>query len=175
MNSFSFSYHAERETCTLVRRGVAAIFGPQSSASADHIRSISDSVEIPFIDTRWNYKPSARIPGVKNEEYTINVHPDLETLGSAYIDLIKAYGWDTIIILYEDNDSLIRLKTIFDRTSKITENEQFSILTKALVKDEYGYLGVSDTCIEETGCKVHSHPMKIGIMKNILIHKQTDL
>ncbi len=77
----SYSMSAERETCALLKRGVAAIFGPQSQASADHIMSIIDSVEIPFIDTRWNYRPSARVLGTKSHKYTINLHPDVETLG----------------------------------------------------------------------------------------------
>ena len=127
----------------MLKLGVAAIFGPQSAASADHIRSMLDSVEIPFIDTRWNYKPSQRIPGVKMEEYTINLHPDVETLGRAYIDIIEQYGWDAITILYENNDSMMRLKAIFDKTSKISDNEQFSILTKELVNNENGYRDVS--------------------------------
>ena len=78
------SFAAEKETCGILQRGVAAIFGPQSHASADHIRSITDSVEIPFIDTRWNYRPSQRILGSGNgEEYTINLHPDVASLSNA--------------------------------------------------------------------------------------------
>ena len=87
--------------------------------------------------------PSARIPGVKNEEYTINLHPDVETLGSAYIDIIEQYGWDAITILYENNDSMMRLKAIFDKTSKVSDNEQFSILTRELVNNDNGYRDVS--------------------------------
>ena len=30
-----------------------AIFGPQSDSSAEHIKSITDDKEIPFIDTRY--------------------------------------------------------------------------------------------------------------------------
>ena len=79
--SFYSSYAAEKETCALLQRGVAVIFGPQSDASADHIRSITDSVEIPFIDTRWNYHPSNRVLGSETgEEYTVNLHPDVESL-----------------------------------------------------------------------------------------------
>lgn len=127
------------ETCKLLPQGVAAIFGPQSQASADHIRSIVDSVEIPFIDTRWNYQPSARKMGQQQAEYSINLHPDVEALGmmstqkcsevdllfllmilgQAYVDLIERYDWDTITILYENNDSMARLKKIFDRTAEV--------------------------------------------------------
>ena len=52
---------AEMETCNLLDKGVAAIFGPQSLASAEHIRSITDVAEIPFIDTRWNMQPVSSI------------------------------------------------------------------------------------------------------------------
>ncbi len=40
------SFTAERETCALLQKGVAAIFGPQNEASAQHIRSITDVVEV---------------------------------------------------------------------------------------------------------------------------------
>jgi hypothetical protein len=33
-----------------------AIFGPRSKANSEHIKSISDSMEIPYIETRWNYR-----------------------------------------------------------------------------------------------------------------------
>ena len=49
----SFSYSAEEAVCNLLLKGnVMAIFGPQSDSSAEHIKSITDSKEIPFIDTR---------------------------------------------------------------------------------------------------------------------------
>ena len=138
------SFAAERETCRLLQQGVAAIFGPQSHASADHIKSIIDSVEIPFIDTRWNYRPSARnFLGQKtSEQYTVNLHPDVETLGRAYIDLIVKYGWETITILYENNDSMMRLKGIFDRTSDVPYGSNFRIVTKELKMTENGYRDV---------------------------------
>ena len=88
---------------------MAAIFGPQNSASADHIRSITDVAEIPFIDTRWNMQPvssnffskSLRFPQKfkkiffkvnpiltpsmsgtvpPRSDYAINLHPDITTL-----------------------------------------------------------------------------------------------
>ena len=36
----------------------------------------------------------------------------------AFIDLVVKYGWDSVTILYEDNDSMMRLKEIFTRTTK---------------------------------------------------------
>jgi len=41
--------------------------------------------------------------------------------GKAFIDLIVQYGWESITILYENNDSMMRLKEIFDITSEVIE------------------------------------------------------
>ena len=46
-------------------KGVVAIFGPLSKTSSEHIRSITDSMEIPFIETRWNYR-SQKVMGKTN-------------------------------------------------------------------------------------------------------------
>ena len=36
---------------------MVGIFGPQTDSIAEHVKSITDMVEIPFIDTRW-FMPS---------------------------------------------------------------------------------------------------------------------
>ena len=63
---------------------MAAIFGPQTPASAEHIRSITDVAEIPFIDTRWNYHPvNPVLTSNDRNAYTINLHPDVDTVGKS--------------------------------------------------------------------------------------------
>ena len=37
----------------------------------------------------------------------------------AYNDLIGKYGWDAVTILYENNESMSRLKEVLDRTAKV--------------------------------------------------------
>ena len=37
----------------------------------------------------------------------------------AYNDLIGKYGWDAVTILYENNESMSRLKEVFDRTATV--------------------------------------------------------
>ena len=49
-------FQAEKKTCYLLQKGVVAIFGPRSKSSSEHIKYITDSVEIPYIETRWNYR-----------------------------------------------------------------------------------------------------------------------
>ena len=82
---------AERETCALLQKGVAAIFGPQNEASASHIRSITDVAEIPFIDTRWHMQPVNPIltTSIGRSDYTVNLHPDASTLSK----LVKLQTW----------------------------------------------------------------------------------
>jgi hypothetical protein len=76
----------------MLRFGVAAIFGPQSEASSDHVHSMCQSMKIPYIQTRWGPKRSpsstnSRIgnnPGTSvwpntkatvNNPLSINLHP----------------------------------------------------------------------------------------------------
>lgn len=42
------SFHASKRVCHLMKTGVAAIFGPQSSHTASHVQSICDSMEVSF-------------------------------------------------------------------------------------------------------------------------------
>ena len=142
--SFVYSVTAERETCALLQKGVAAIFGPQTLASLEHIRSITDVVEVPFIDTKWNMHPvDPVLTSDHRNEYTINLHPDVTTLGSAFIDLVIQYNWDVVTILYENNESMMRLKEIFTRTAKILYPNTFRMVVKQLVHtEENGYRDV---------------------------------
>ena len=50
---FHSSFQAEKMVCGALQKGnVMAIFGPQDDYIAEHIKSITDMIEIPFIDTR---------------------------------------------------------------------------------------------------------------------------
>ena len=50
---FKKSYFAETMVCSHLSKGnVMGIFGPQDDYIAEHIKSITDMVEVPFIDTR---------------------------------------------------------------------------------------------------------------------------
>lgn len=40
------SFHASKRVCHLMKTGVAAIFGPQSSHTASHVQSICDTMEV---------------------------------------------------------------------------------------------------------------------------------
>jgi ionotropic glutamate receptor len=75
-------------------------------------------------------------------EYAFNLHPDITTLGSAYLDLLESYAWKTITILYQDNDSLMTLKEIFSKTATVGPMDEFRLVVKQLAYNENGYRDV---------------------------------
>ena len=121
-------------------KGVVGIFGPLSKSASEHVRSITDSFEIPFIETRWNYR-SQKVIG-SSGGYAFNLHPDITSLGGAYLDVLEAYHWETITILYQDNDSFMTLKRILEKTAKVGPMDKYRLVVKQLVKNENGYRDV---------------------------------
>ena len=108
---------------SFIEKGVVGIFGPRSPFTSEHVRSIADNMDIPFIETRPNYNLGKgihmtmllimRIPPLfLDNSYVVNVHPDVSTLSRIYLDLLEAYDWRTVTILYQDNNSLKKLKQI---------------------------------------------------------------
>ncbi|RZF32680.1 hypothetical protein LSTR_LSTR004108 [Laodelphax striatellus] len=87
------SFHASKRVCHLLRSGVAAIFGPQSGQTASHVQSICDTMEIPHLETRWDYR-------LRRESCL------------AYVDLVQAWGWKSFTIIYENNEGLVRLQEL---------------------------------------------------------------
>ena len=81
----------------MMAMGVAAIFGPQSSSTSSHVQSICDALEVPHIQTRWDFR-------IFQDVYSINLYPHSPSLSKAYEDLVRQWGWRTFTILYEDND-----------------------------------------------------------------------
>lgn len=65
--------------CHLLRSGVAAIFGPQSAHTASHVQSICDTMEIPHLETRWDYR-------LRRESCLVNLYPHPTTLSKVLID-----------------------------------------------------------------------------------------
>ncbi|KAK1127279.1 hypothetical protein K0M31_003823 [Melipona bicolor] len=61
------------KVCHLLRSGVAAIFGPQSAHTASHVQSICDTMEIPHLETRWDYR-------LRRQSCLVNLYPHPTTL-----------------------------------------------------------------------------------------------
>ena len=100
-HNFFCSYYRSLIVCHMLRFGVAAIFGPQSEASSDHVQSMCQAMKIPYIQTRWGPKRSPNTnnriginpatsawPNTKatvNNPLSINLHPNPASLSRVRI------------------------------------------------------------------------------------------
>lgn len=96
--------------CRQVRDGIAAVFGPMSAISAAHVQSICDALEIPHIETRWDFR---EIP----DFYAINLYPHYKTLAKAYMDIISHWQWSSFTILYQSNEGMGAMYNILNLIS----------------------------------------------------------
>ena len=46
------------------------------------------------------------------KRFSINMHPHPSMLSKAYADFILKFGWKSFIIVYEDEESLVRLQEV---------------------------------------------------------------
>ncbi|RWS13641.1 glutamate receptor: ionotropic kainate 3-like protein 2 [Dinothrombium tinctorium] len=109
INNFD-SFISGFQTCSMLKNGASAIFGPLNDISAMHVRSICDSLEVPHIEVLRDFK-------LHNLRHSINFHPHPSILSHAFIDLITALNWKRFAIAYEDSvDVLMASKFLNDRT-----------------------------------------------------------
>ncbi|KAL4716150.1 hypothetical protein ACJJTC_013927 [Scirpophaga incertulas] len=99
------TFHASKKVCQLLMNGVAAIFGPQSTPAAAHVQSICDTMELPHLETRWDYQ-------TRRESCVVNLYPHPDALSRAFVDLVKTWGWKSFTIVYENSDGLVRLQEL---------------------------------------------------------------
>ncbi|KAK7053103.1 hypothetical protein SK128_020197 [Halocaridina rubra] len=115
------SHFASKRVCALVRSGVSAIFGPQSPKTSAHVQSICDALEIPHIETRWDYR-------LRRDDYSVNLYPHPSSLSKAYLDLVRSFGWKSFCIVYEDKMGLVRLQELL----KTPRRNEFKICIKKI-------------------------------------------
>lgn len=85
--------------------GLTGIVGPVSSSAANHVQNMAAQMHIPHLESRFDYN-------LETPPYSINVHPHPSMLGKAYADLIKTLGWKSLAILFETEDSLVKLQEV---------------------------------------------------------------
>ncbi|KAI9550316.1 hypothetical protein GHT06_007599 [Daphnia sinensis] len=139
------SFIASKKVCQMIRYGVAAIIGPQSEVSADHVQSMCQTMKIPHIQTHWDPKRTTAMDHLKFEEQgyngrksnspmSVNLYPHPADVSRAYADVIKGWKWKTFTVLYEDEDGLIRLQELL----QLSTNPGYKITVRQLPdSDDY--------------------------------------
>ncbi|KFM61559.1 glutamate receptor ionotropic, kainate 1-like, partial [Stegodyphus dumicola] len=131
---------------------MAAIFGPQSTESSSAVQSTCGALEVPHIQTRWDYRVRPRM-------HTLNLYPPPNALGSAYLQYVKEKNWKQFAILYEQNDALIRLQELLkdpmikQRPVVVRQFEEDNDYRKTL--KELGRKGIKNFVVDVDTQNVH--------------------
>lgn len=79
----------------MVESGAVAIVGPKSAYISDVVASICNELNIPHL--------------VSYHKFTRNIFPDTTLLSKALVDVVRNYDWKKFAIIYDSDESLIRL------------------------------------------------------------------
>ncbi|XP_039516715.1 glutamate receptor ionotropic, kainate 2 isoform X2 [Pimephales promelas] len=107
------SFEASRKACEQLSLGVASIFGPSHSSSANAVQSISNALGVPHIQTRWKHQVSDN-----RDSYYVSLYPDFSSLSRAILDLVHFFRWRTVTVVYDDSTGLIRLQELIKAPSR---------------------------------------------------------
>ncbi|XP_057655882.1 glutamate receptor ionotropic, kainate 2-like [Diorhabda carinulata] len=100
-------YSVMTNTCSIFDEGVIGIFGPKSLQNIAVVQSLCDFKEIPHIVTRWNYWST-------RDDIMVNLYPHPQYLSYAYYQIISTKDWKSLTILYDDNESLVRVSSLIE-------------------------------------------------------------
>ncbi|KAI5617353.1 glutamate receptor ionotropic, kainate 2 isoform X1 [Silurus asotus] len=108
------SFEASRKAaCEQLSLGVAAIFGPSHSSSANAVQSISNALGVPHIQTRWKHQVSDN-----RDSFYVSLYPDFSSLSRAILELVYFFRWETVTVVYDDSTGLIRLQELIKAPSR---------------------------------------------------------
>lgn len=99
----------------MTRKGISAIFGPQSVKTNDIVQSVAETLEIPQFQTFWNPKLSTfttEAETMDRNTQIFNLFPDHYTVSKALATILKHMRWKRFAIIYENDESLIKLQDI---------------------------------------------------------------
>ncbi|TGZ31937.1 Glutamate receptor, ionotropic kainate 2 [Temnothorax longispinosus] len=109
------SFHASKKACQQVKHGVQAVFGPSDPILGQHIHSICDALDIPHLEARLDLETEAK-------EFSINLYPAQSLLNAAYQDIMEFLNWTKVVIIYEDDRGLVKLRELM-KSPKIRDIE----------------------------------------------------
>lgn len=84
--------------CDQLSLGVAAIFGPSHSSSANAVQSICNALGVPHIQTKWKHQVSDN-----RDSFYVSLYPDFSSLSRAILDLVHFFKWKTVTVVYDDS------------------------------------------------------------------------
>lgn len=104
------SFEASSKVCEQLELGIVGVFGPQDKVIAEHVQSICDIIEVPHVSVRQDSDPLSLPRGLG-----LNLYPHTNSLSRVYDQLVTEFKWKSFAILYENTDSLVRLRLLLKR------------------------------------------------------------
>ncbi|XP_044262846.1 glutamate receptor ionotropic, kainate 2-like [Tribolium madens] len=117
-------FEATLAACHLIESGVLAILGPTTHENSHMIQTVCDNKDIPLLDVRFVVQP-------KN---SISFYPSQQILTQIYIDLLEAWNFKNFVILYENDESLIRIAELL----KLYDGNGHKMVVRQLDKYQNG-------------------------------------
>jgi len=93
--------------CAALSGGAAAVFGPMSSTSSTHLRSLCAAVQLPHFEARNDDDDPD--PHCARHKYTVNLFPYHAALSRALVDFVRHLHWTSVTLLYVNDDGIKRL------------------------------------------------------------------
>lgn len=157
------SFHTSKKLCQSLKGGLAAVFGPRSMSSAAHVQSIADTLGVPHIEYRWDFR-------TVRPEFSLNLYPHPANLSKAYLDLIRDWKWRSFTLVYEDNQGLVRLQELLKAelndvkmyVRRLEANSDHRPLLKEMKKS--GESRIVLDCSAERLPSILSSAMELGMM-----------
>lgn len=106
--------------------GVSILFGPDSSITSPIYESTCSRFQIPYIITSW------RNTNDDDTKLTINFYPETSLLARGIADIIKNEKWKNFVVLYENEESLIKLQDVLKLQEFQKDGKKNNIYVKHL-------------------------------------------
>ncbi|CAL8109951.1 unnamed protein product [Orchesella dallaii] len=161
------SFHASKKVCQLLQEGIAVVFGPQSPQTANLVQSVCDALEVPHVETNWDFRSN-------RGNYMINLFPHPSNLSRVFADVVTAWGWDKYIVIYENHESLIRLQEILKESNpssrqafvkQLPPDDDYRPLFKE-VRSQAEITSIIIDCDSSKLPKIFEHARETGMMKD---------
>ncbi len=129
--------------CNELKEGRIAILAIGTSPVFDQLRSIANSLKIPYLAIKWDDENALK--NAENSDISklnkplpnqINLHPPANKLIHAIINLIEMYKWEYITVIYQETTGPERIQEFIKLpTTSHIANKKFRLNIRQLSSD----------------------------------------
>ncbi|XP_041351805.1 glutamate receptor ionotropic, kainate 2-like [Gigantopelta aegis] len=123
-------FRASKKVCHLVEWSAIAMFGPRNPILAGFVNSLCGSIQVPHIEFRMD-------SGIDTHPtLSVNLYPQMDQLSKAFMDLIRKYDWNQMLVIYSSTTDLLKVQRIIRGSFKPT----FDIMVRQVDQTNMRYV-----------------------------------